>query len=285
MDPYSHARLVAVTSTVAVVAFLVALGAVWGVERALAAEPGAPQATEPGAPKPSFAVVLQQMWADREARAFTIFVFVSMLAYNTQDLILEPFAGSVFGMTPGESTKLSGMQHSGVFWGMLLVAFAAGVKARPRLGSTQTWTALGCVASGLALVALCGAAAVGPTWPLRPTVFVLGLANGAFAVAAIGWMMSLAGAGAHGQREGVRMGVWGGAQAIAFALGSLCGTLGVDVVRTLGGAPATAYGAVFAAEAALFVVASGLALKMQGSLRGQRSAAPMAPVATLAPGE
>lgn len=283
LDPYSPARLVAVTSTVAMAAFLLSVVAVWGVERGVM-EGSAPDAPTSADGKPSFKAVLKEMWADQEARAFTIFVFVSMLAYNTQDLILEPFAGAVFGLTPGESTRLSGMQHSGVFWGMLLVAFAAGGKKKPRLGSTKTWTVLGCLASGVALAGLVAAAVVGPTWPLRPTVFVLGLANGAFAVAAIGWMMSLAGAGAaHGQREGVRMGVWGGAQAIAFALGSLCGTLGVDLMRALGGGPANAYGAVFAAEAALFVVASVLALKMQGRLQAHHHhAATLAPVATLA---
>ena len=38
-----------------------------------------------------------QVWAEPTARRFTVFVFVSMLAYSAQDLILEPFAGSVFG--------------------------------------------------------------------------------------------------------------------------------------------------------------------------------------------
>ena len=40
-------------------------------------------------------------------------------------------------------------------------------------------------------------------------------ANGAFAAAAIATMMQLAGRG-RGGREGVRMGMWGAAQAIAF---------------------------------------------------------------------
>jgi BCD family chlorophyll transporter-like MFS transporter len=62
-------------------------------------------------------------------------------------------------------------------------------------------------------------------WSARPgrfkaTVFVLGVANGAFSIAAIGSMMRLATEGAPG-REGVRMGLWGAAQAIAFGLGGL----------------------------------------------------------------
>ncbi len=34
-----------------------------------------------------------------------------MLAYSAQELILEPFAGLVFAMTPGQSTQLSGVQQ------------------------------------------------------------------------------------------------------------------------------------------------------------------------------
>ena len=44
---------------------------------------------------------------------------------------------------------------------------------------------------------------------------MLGVTNGAYAVAAIGSMMALVGAGGE-KREGVRMGLWGAAQAFAF---------------------------------------------------------------------
>ena len=67
---------------------------------------------------------MAEVWSEPTARHFTIFVFVSMLAFSAQDLILEPFAGSVFGLTPGASTQLSGLQHGGVLLGMLTVAFA-----------------------------------------------------------------------------------------------------------------------------------------------------------------
>ena len=52
----------------------------------------------------------------------TIFIFVSMLAYSAQDLVLEPFAGTVFAMTPGESTRLGGLQNGGVLAGMVMKA-------------------------------------------------------------------------------------------------------------------------------------------------------------------
>jgi BCD family chlorophyll transporter-like MFS transporter len=257
LDPFSPARLVAVATGVAVAAFLVAVIAVWNVERPATPEPAA---AIPAA-QPSFREALAQVWAEHKARRFAIFVFVSMLAYSAQDLILEPFAGLVFGFTPGESTRLSGVQHGGVFAGMVLVAIAGSAIGGRRLGSMRAWTIAGCIASAMALLGLAVAGFVGPAWPLRASVFALGVANGAFAVAAIGSMMGLAGSGRE-SREGTRMGLWGAAQAIAFGLGGLLGTVAVDLTRHLLDSPAAAYATVFAAEAVLFLVAAVLAARV-----------------------
>ncbi|MFX5476750.1 PucC family protein, partial [Acinetobacter baumannii] len=81
-------------------------------------------------------------------------------------------------------------------------------------------------------------------WPLRPNVFLLGAASGAFSIAAIGSMMGLAGAG-DGGREGVRMGLWGAAQALAFALGGVVGTAAADLARLLIHDTGPAYALVF----------------------------------------
>ena len=182
-----------------------------------------------------------------------------MLAYSAQDLILEPFAGTVFGFTPGETTKLSSLQHSGVLIGMVLVGGLSSIVGGAWLGSMRTWTVGGCFASAAALLALAVAGLVGPPWPLRETVLGLGTANGIYAVAAIGSMMGLAGTG-HRHREGVRMGLWGAAQAIAFGLGGFAGTLASDVARALVTNPGPAYALVFGGEAALFVASVGLAV-------------------------
>ena len=97
-------------------------------------------------------------------------------------------------------------------------------------------------------------------------MFALGVANGAFAVSAIGSMMALASAG-HESREGLRMGLWGGAQAIAFAAGGVVGTAAVDIARHLFAGPALAYTVVFAAEAVVFLVAARLAADVSAPAR------------------
>ncbi|HYN38770.1 MAG TPA: BCD family MFS transporter [Rhodospirillales bacterium] len=219
LDPFSPQRLVAVTSVAAAAAFVLTLLAVHNIERR-SAPPAHRAAERAAAPQPPFAEALAQVSAEPQARRFAIFVFISMLAYSGQDLILEPFAGAVFRLTPGESTRLAGVQHGGVLIGMVLVALAGSAAGRSRVASMHAWTIGGCILSAAALFSLAVAGLTAPAWPLRASVFALGLANGAFAVAAIASMMRLVGAG-QSAREGVRMGLWGAAQAVAFGLGGM----------------------------------------------------------------
>jgi BCD family chlorophyll transporter-like MFS transporter len=204
-----------------------------------------------------FKEALAEVWQESRVRRFTIFVFISMLAYSSQDLILEPFAGTAFGMTPGETTSLSGLQHAGVLCGMLLCGFVTSKSKSPSLSSLRMWTVGGCIASALAMLSLVMSGIVGPGWPFLGTVFILGVSNGAFSIAAIGSMMQFAGVGKE-KREGVRMGIWGAAQAIAFGLGGILGTGASDLARYLLGDPVAAYASVFFIEAILFLAAAVL---------------------------
>ena len=101
------------------------------------------------------------------------------------------------------------------------------------------------------------AARVGPGWPLKPSVFALGFCNGVFAVAAIGSMFNMANSGTT--REGVRMGLFGASQAIAFGVGGFAGTALADISRMVLGSPVMAYATVFAVEACFFIFAALLA--------------------------
>jgi MFS transporter, BCD family, chlorophyll transporter len=257
LDPFSPMRLIVVSGCVSGVALVLTMVGVWGIEgRTVSPVDSLAKSNPPG--KSSFREAFLEVWAEPKSRRFAIFVFVSMLAYSAQDLILEPFAGTVFGFTPGETTKLSGIQHVGTLIGMALVPLIGAVYPRSR-GNLQVWTVGGCLMSAVALLCLAAAAIVGPAWPLRETVFILGVTNGAYAVAAIGSMMALVGAGRE-KREGVRMGLWGAAQAFAFGIGGFLGTLASDIARFLLSSPALSYSAVFASEAGMFVVAALMAV-------------------------
>lgn len=259
IDPFTPERLVNVSIGLAFVALALTILAVWGVEGASPAPEERPAAI-------GFTTALRGVWSDPLTRLFSIFVFVSMLAYSMQDLILEPFAGLIFGMSPGESTKLSGIQHGGVLAGMIVVG-VGGHAFGGRMGlRLKKWIVGGCIASAVALVGLAMAARIGPEWPLAPTVVLLGFANGIFAVAAIGSMLELAGrGGTNGEfkgHEGIRMGLWGAAQALAFGLGGFIGAGAVDWGRTIIGSDAPAFELVFAVEGLLFLVAAGIAAQL-----------------------
>jgi BCD family chlorophyll transporter-like MFS transporter len=260
LDPYSHGRMLAVVAAVCAAAVALSLAALWRLER------GTPRA--PGERAVPFAAALAETWADPRARSFTIFVFLSMIAYFMQELILEPYAGLAFAMTPGETTALSGLQHQGVFLGMLAVGIAA---TGLRIGSLRVWVTGGCLGSAAALLVI---AALGQTAGagLPAAVMALGICNGVFAVAAIGAMMALAGEGG-GQRTGTRMGLWGAAQAIAAGAGGLSGAALADALRLVLPDRA-AFGTVFAAEAALFAAAAVMAARILD--RGARAGALLA---------
>ena len=252
LDPFSPARLVAVAAAISVLAFGVSCLAVWGIEGAIDAGAGA----APG--RHAFAAALREVWAEPQARRFAIFVFVSMLAYGGEDLLIEPFAGATFGMSPGATAKLAGVLHGGALAGMILVAVAGTLLRRSRLGSLGLWMTGGCLASGAALLGIAGIGLAGAAKLLAPLLFCLGAANGAYAIAAIGSMMQLVGKGGPA-REGVRMGLWGAAQAVAFGCGGLLATVLSDVARHTIAAGVAAYAVVFLCQAIVFFYAAALA--------------------------
>ncbi|MDP5362098.1 MAG: BCD family MFS transporter [Paracoccaceae bacterium] len=263
IDPYSPQLLIEIVGIVVTIAVAVTCLAVWRVERNLIA------AREPD-PTP-FREGLREVWQERKARNFTLFVFLSMTAYFMQELILEPYAGLVFGFTPGQSTSLSGAQNGGVFVGMLTVGImATGLK----IGALRNWVMAGCMGSAAALALITFLGPMGPGAPLVPAVVLLGFFNGMFAVAAIGSMMALAAQGKE-RREGTRMGLWGAAQAIAAGFGGLIGAGMVDLLR-VSLTDTQAFGTVFIGEAALFIAATAMAAKIMDRKM---------PSATLVPGE
>ena len=263
LDPYSPVRLLVVVSVVVSVAFAVTCLAVAGVEARLGQVERPDKAT-------SLRAGLREVWSEPRARAFTVFVFLSMVAYFMQELILEPYAGLAYGLTPGQTTSLSGAQNGGVFLGMVTVGIMVSGLG---LGSLRTWVSAGCLMSAAALVTIALLGHSAPHVPLVPAVMGLGFANGVFAVAAIGAMMQLAGEG-RARREGTRMGLWGAAQALAAGFGGLLGAGLVDLLRLVLD-DSSAFGAVFLLEAGLFVGAAALALHIMKA--GKQPAAHLVP--------
>ena len=259
LKPYSPERLMVVAIGLALATVTLTSLATYRLERQAGLFG---QAAEGGA-APDFRAALAEIWNEPAARRFTVFIFVSMIAFSMQDLILEPFAGLIFGLSPGESTQLGGQHQGGILLGMIVTGIGGSAFSGKRPDGLRVWVVCGCLLSAIGLGALGIAAVSGPPWPLGANVFVLGLGNGVFAVASIGAMMRLAGAGTS-TREGVRMGVWGASQAIAFGLGGLAGAAGRDTALAVLGDQGQAFQMIFSIEAAAFVLAAILAVKATG---------------------
>ena len=253
LDPYSHALLLKIVGAVVVIAFILTVAAIFGIEQ----QPTETTQTD----HMSFVDGIKEIWAERAARHFSIFVFLSMTAYFMQELILEPYAGLVFGFTPGASTSLSGAQNGGVFFGMIGVGILC---TGLNIGNLRSWVVAGCVGSAISLTVIAALGLGGSAMQLSIAVVSLGFFNGMFAVGAIGSMMSLAGEGRN-DREGTRVGIWGAAQAIAAGFGGLLGASMVDLLRMVLTEDAAAYGTVFLFEAALFIASSTLALRIMST--------------------
>ncbi len=241
LEPYSPARLLWVVSAVVLIAVLVATLATLGMER-YAQEVTKREEAPLGA-------ALREAWSDPMARAFTGFVFLSILAFYLSELILEPFAGHIHGLGPEDSTKLSGGKDGAALLGMI----GAGLLSQMRLGSLRFWAITGCVVSAAGLLGL------GLGLALVPSTVVLGLGNGLFVVGAIGSMMQLA--AAHERQTGTRMGVFGAAQAIAAGLAGLLATGLLDLAR-LALSDQASYAVVFSLEAGLFLAAAVMAARI-----------------------
>ena len=250
LEPYTHTLMIKIVACVAIMSVLITTLSILGVEK----KNTFVTKTE----DMYFVQGLKEIWRERKARNFSIFVFLSMTAYFMQELILEPYAGLVFGFTPGETTSLSGIQNGGVFIGMISVGILC---TGLNLGNLRLWVITGCIGSALSLSIIAVLGLSGSQVQLTIAVISLGFFNGMFAVGAIGSMMSLASQGRN-NREGTRVGIWGAAQAIAAGFGGLLGASLVDMMRVVSASDATAYGTVFIVEAALFICSSALAIRI-----------------------
>lgn len=258
LRPYSPQRLVEVFAIACTLAFLLAWIAVRRVE---STAPAATVAVVARVDQPGFVAACRQLWGEPRARRFTLFLFAAMFAFSAEELLLEPFAGLVFGFPPADSARLAGLQNAGVLLGMLALVAAALLRRRPTTRFAQRWMIGGTAGSALAVGSLALIAGSGRPAGLTIAAFVLGVANGTFAVAALGVMMDLSAAGGRG-REGLHMGLWGATQAIAFAAGGLGAGGAVDLSRRLLGAPPAAYSVVLCLDAVLFLVACSWALRL-----------------------
>lgn len=249
LESYEAGRLMGVALGVATAAFVLALFATLRQEPA-AAVPAA--AAEKAAP---FGRVLREVvLADPQVRLFFAVIMFTFIGTLAQDVFLEPYGALVLGMDVGETTRLT------AFWGLgLMAALLFGGVVLVRWLSPVQLLRLGLGVSMLVFLAVILDGIWGSVAIFRGLVVVMGLGTGLAGAGMLAIIINFTST----LRAGLLLGVWGVANQVGRALGSLMGGTVVEIGQQLtGGNHFAAYAAVFALEIVLLALAFGLSLRL-----------------------
>jgi len=246
LDPFSTSRLIIVVLGVVLSASILAILSV-SFQEPRKSEVEAEIETSKKVP---FLETFKTMvWADPQIRRFFIFVMLTVVGTLRQDVLLEPYAALVLGLSVAKTSTLTAIWGGGT---LLSMAAAAGwlIKKFGYEKVVRVGLFLGiAIFTGLILTGYFGL-----TNLFLVFVFLLGVSTGLSASGMLTAVIEFTTAA----RAGLLMGVWGVAHNLGQALGSMLSGATVDLVRALDGNAMTAYGIVFALEGFLLLLALGL---------------------------
>ncbi|MEQ6250755.1 PucC family protein [Sulfitobacter sp. HNIBRBA3233] len=216
---FSALRLVQVVQGAAVVTLVLNVIALWKQERV---NPMTKQERE--APRPAFADAWRDLTSGNDAARLLVVVFLGTLAFNMQDVLLEPYGGEVLGLSVSATTLLTAMWAGGALLGF-------GCAARwLRTGLLPMRMAARGILVGLAaFCAVIFAAPMGSGTLFFAGAFGIGLGGGLFSVATLTAAMTLDTSGTAGR--GLALGAWGAAQATAAGVSIFAGGALRDIIN------------------------------------------------------
>jgi BCD family chlorophyll transporter-like MFS transporter len=250
LGDYDASQLMAVAVALAAAGFVLALVAVLGQEpRTDRARASASRARET-----TFRQTLREIvLADPQVRLFFVLVIFTIVGTLAQDVFLEPYGGLVLGMDVGQTTQLT------VFWGLgLMVSMLLSGWVLVRWLGYMTVLRVGLAVSILVFAGIILAGRMGNVALFRILVLAMGLGTG---MAGAG-MLTIVINFTTLLRAGLLLGVWGVANQLGRAAGSLLGGSVVAAVGQLTGDNFTAYATVFALEIGMLLVALFLSYRL-----------------------
>lgn len=216
---YTDLLLIQVVQGCAVVTIVLNVIALWKQEKVKPMS-----RAEREAPRPAFRDAWADYWSGGQAGRLLAVVFLGALAFNMQDVLLEPYGGEVLGLPVAATTMLTFCWASGALLGF-------GLAAR-WLTAGQDHFRL--AARGI-LIGISAFAAVVFAGPLgAPALFftgaaLIGMGAGLFAVSTLTAAMAMPTRGVAG--GGLALGAWGAAQATGAGLATALGGAIRDVVH------------------------------------------------------
>ena len=266
---FSPQRLVQVVQGTALVVLLLNAFALWKQEPR--------NAQRAAALKTEKAMPFRQAWArfiqNQRARRFLWATGLGTMAFNMQDVVLEPYGGEILGLSVSATSSLTALLAGGALLGYVLSgrSLARGIDPLRLAG-------YGSVLGLPAFSAVIFAAPMDASWLFRLGAFGIGFSGGLFAVGTLLAAMRQE----EGRFVGMALGAWGAVQAMSAGLSMFIGGALRDTVSglatqgALGTAlaqPVTGYSAVYHLEMLLLFVT----LVAIGPLVGRRSSLPPTP--------
>ena len=226
-------------------------------------------------PQAPFRAVWARFIAKPQARRFLWATFLGTMAFNMQDVVLEPYGGEILHLSVGATSALTAMLAGGGLCGFLLAG-----RQLARGMDPLRLAALGTVLALPAFSAVIFSAPLQAGWLFRVGALGIGLGGGLFAVGTLFAAMRLEGKGFIG----LALGAWGAVQSTGAGLAMFMGGALRDGVSQLQAAgtwgadfadPALAYSVVYHLEMLLLFIT----LVVIGPLvRRHALARPLAPV-------
>jgi BCD family chlorophyll transporter-like MFS transporter len=248
---FSELQLVRVVQGAAVVGIVLNLIALWKQEQVRPMSQA-----ERAEPRPSFRAAWTDFVQGGQAGRLLAVAFIGTMAFNMQDVLLEPYGGQILGLSVSATTLLTAVWAVGA-----LAGFGLAGRQLARGRDPFRLAATGVLAGIAAFSTVIFAAPAGSTAIFFVGAMLIGFGGGLFSVATLIAAMALPTRGAAG--NGLALGAWGAAQATAAGLSIAIGGGLRDSINAwatsgaLGEAlnsPATGYSFVYHFEIALLFV-------------------------------
>ncbi len=248
---YSALRLVQVVQGTAVVTIVLNMIALWKQERV-----NPMTKAERDAPKPTFRDAWTDFAGGGDAGRLIMVVFLGTMAFNMQDVLLEPYGGEILGLSVSATTLLTAMWAGGA-----LVAFGLAARWLARGVDPYRMCARGILAGVAAFCAVIFSAPMESPILFYAGACLIGFGGGLFAVATLTAAMTLPVTGVAGR--GLALGAWGAAQATGAGLSIFIGGTIRDLVNHAAGngmlgealaTSATGYSVVYHTEIGLLFI-------------------------------
>jgi len=177
------------------------------------------------APRPKFSDAWADLMSGGSAGRLLAVVVLGTLAFNMQDVLLEPYGGEVLGLSVGMTTLLTALYATGALIGFIVAGRWLQLGRDPyRIAARGLLAGLG------AFAAVIFAGPLGSAALFYTGAGMIGFGAGLFAVSTLTAAMTLQ---TRGAGAGLALGAWGAAQATAAGMAIFLGGALRDLVGHL----------------------------------------------------